>query len=404
MGKIKVGGLLTAVVLALFYGATLAQVEATTGDLQRITHGDEQFALDLYERLKSEEGNLLFSPYGISAALAMTYAGARMETEAQMARVLHFDLSQDRLHAAFSTLRAQLQITEGPEECQLSLANALWGQRESEFRDEFLELANEHYDAEIRTLDFESDMEQARRTINAWVADRTEHGIEELLLKEDLDPDVALVLTNAIHFRGSWAGQFDPSATQIAPFRVNRHDQVQVPMMQRVGRFGLATLDELDLVELPYSGDRLSMVILRPKAVDGLAKLEASVDASNLEQWLGQLRKETVRVRLPRLELDSRFDLAATLRAMGMSDAFSPASADFSGMTGRRELFISTVMHQARMEVDEHGTEAAAGTAVVLKKGPQPPTFAADHPFMFLIQDKQSGAILFMGRVVNPTG
>jgi serpin B len=404
MGNKKVGGWLPAVVLALICGAPLGQVDATTGDLRRIAHGNEQLALGIYENLSPQKGNLLFSPFSISTALAMAYAGARTETKAQMARVLHFDRSQDHLHAGLSMLSDHLQGDEGSGEPRLSLANALWGQREHEFLDEFLERINEHYDSGVRTLDFGRDTEQARRTINAWVADRTEQGISDLLREGDLDPDVALVLTNAVHFKASWAGRFDPNRTQLAPFNINAHEQVQVPMMQRVGRFGLAELDELDLLELPYAGERLSLVILRPKTADGLAALEASLDASSLESWLGQLRKGAVRVKLPRLELDSRCDLASTLRAMGMSDAFNPSRADFSGMTGKRGLFISLLMHQASMAVDEQGTEAAAGTAVVLKKGPHPPTFAADHPFMFLVREIQSGAILFMGRVVDPTG
>ena len=402
MRKNRVGRSFLAVALALACWATSAGVASTTEELQSIAHGNSAFALELYAALHTRQGNLFFSPYSLSAALAMAYAGARTDTEAQIARVMRFDLPQHRLHPAFSHLRDELKVAAGSEACRLSLANALWAQQGHEFLEEYSHLTHEQYDAGVQRVDFEQAPEQARRTINTWVADRTEGRIDELLQAADLKPAVALVLTNAIYFEGSWASPFDPRHTQAAPFRISPRERLGVPMMQRIGRFGFASLDALEIIELPYAGDRLSLVILLPKAVDGLAALESSLDATNLQHWLGQLRAEDVRVSLPRLEIESRFDLTSTLQAMGMSDAFSPTRADFSGMTGTRELFISMLIHQARMEVREEGTAAAAGSALVLKKGPQPTPFAADHPFLFLVRDRQSGSILFMGRVVNP--
>jgi len=371
-------------------------------DTEALVQGNTEFALDLYARLRTEEGNLFLSPYSISTALAMTYAGARGETAGQMADVLHFAPEQARLHPAFAALQSSVKAAGYGSGCRLHTANALWGQQGYGFLEEFLALERRHYGAGLRELDFAHATEQARQTINAWIADQTQQMIKELLEAKDLDPGVALVLTNAIYFKGLWASQFDPQSTREGPFRINEEEKVVVPMMQQLRRFPYAATEQVDLLELPYVGDRLSMVILLPKAADGLERLEESLNRENLDRWLGQLGQEALHVSLPRFKLDTRFDLAKTLSAMGMIDAFSSAKADFSGMTGRRDLFISLVIHQAQMEVNEEGTEAAAGTAVVMRKGPRPAVFAADHPFLLLIRDQQSGSILFIGRVVNP--
>ena len=353
-------------------------------------------------RLRTEEGNLFLSPYSTSTALAMTYAGARGETEQQMAEVLHFTLGQERQHPAFAALESTVRAASNAPACTLHVANALWGQQGCGFRDEFLELNRRHYGAGFREVDFAAAPEQARQTINAWVADQTEQMIRELLQRGDLDAADVLVLTNAIYFKGDWASRFDRRQTRDAPFRVSEHEQVTVPMMHSSGRFGFAATEDVDLLELPYAGDRLSMVVLLPKEIAGLAALEQSLSTENLEGWLGKLREETTRVQLPRFKLDSRFDLAKTLEAMGMTDAFNARKADFSGMTGRRDLYIGMVIHQAAIEVHEEGTEAAAATAVRMKRGAGPPVFVADHPFLFLIRDRESGSVLFMGRVMNP--
>ena len=210
------------------------------------------------------------------------------------------------------------------------------------------------------------------------------------------------MLTNAIYFKGVWTSRFDRKLTRDAPFNISEAKQAVVPMMHQSSKFPFGATDKLDVLELPYIGDRLSMVILLPKQVDGLAAIEASLSKANLERWLGQLRSQTVRVALPRFKLDFRADLAKTLEAMGMTDAFRSGKADFSGMTGRRDLFIGMVIHQAQVNVNEEGTEAAAATAVKMKRTSLPTAFVAEHPFLFLIRDDQTGSILFMGRVVNP--
>jgi serine protease inhibitor len=374
----------------------------TENDQHAVVAGNTEFALDLYARLSSEEGNLFLSPHSISTAVAMTYAGARGNTATQMAHVLHFPLEPERLHPALAELASSVKAAGADSRCTLHLTNALWGQQGYGFLDEFLALNRKHYDAAFREVDFVRETEQARQTINTWVAQHTQKVIKELLQNGDLDAADVLVLTNAVYFKGDWASRFDRELTQEAPFRISKDDQVVVPMMQQIRQFPFASGDDLDVLELPYAGDRLSMVFLLPKRVDGLMAVEGSLSTESIEQWLGALRQQPVRVSLPRFALSFRIDLAKTLAAMGMSDAFSGGRADFSGMTGRRDLFIGKVIHQAQMEVNEEGTEAAAATAVTMRKSPAIPTFVADHPFLFLIRDKQTGNILFMGRVVNP--
>jgi serpin B len=384
-------------------GPSVAAAAPEEAEVATVVQGNTEFALDLYARLRKADGNLFLSPYSISTALAMTYAGARGETAAQMADVLYFSLNQEELHPAFTALETSIETVGESTGCTLNVANALWGQAGYGFLPEFLALTQEHYGAGFHEVDFARATEQARQTINAWVADHTGRKIKELLRQGDVSPATVLALTNAIYFKGDWASRFDSGATADAPFRISEAEETLVPMMRQTRKFGLYEGDGLDVLELPYVGDRLSMVILLPKEVDGLAAVEEALNWENLEKWLGQLREQPVRVSLPRFKLDTRFELSKTLEAMGMVDAFSSAKADFSGMTGRRDLFISLVVHQAEVDVNEEGAEAAAATAVLMRKGPLPAAFTADHPFCFLIRDKETGSILFLGRVMKPT-
>jgi len=400
MRSVEVRGTLVAAAMVMVCGAAGAKSLSMDNEVRTVVGGNTAFACDLYHALEDREGNLLLSPHSISAALAMTYGGARGETEAQMAGVMHYDLSQGRLHPAFAALRDRLR-TAG--EGQLGLANALWGQEGYHFLDEYLALTTDHYDAGFRTVDFERATEEARRTINAWMADHTGGRIEEILQPGDLGPATALALTNAVHFKGSWAARFDSRHTQEGTFRTAAGGEVGVPFMHQTRQFPCSIGEDLDVLEMPYERDLQSMVLLVPKGEGGLDALEASLSPENLEGWLSRLTEQPVQVKIPRFQAGSRFDLAQTLQAIGMTDAFQGGRADFSGMTGSKELFISTVIHQAEVEVDEEGTEAAAGTVVAMKRGPRPPQIAADRPFLFLIRDRETGSILFLGRVVDPS-
>ncbi len=388
----------------LVWGATEALSAPQDADAGALVRGNNTFALNLYGELKEQEGNLFFSPFSISAALAMTYGGARGNTAAQMEQVLYFEVTAERLHQTFAQLLEQLNARGKKGGYQLSVANALWGQQGVGFLKKFLDLTEKHYGAGLQQVDFAAATEAARQTINAWVEKETQGKIKDLIQPGVLNALTKLVLTNAIYFKGTWAEQFDRKATRDTPFTLATRRQVKVPMMHKTENFGYTEAEGFQALELPYAGDDLSMVIFLPREVDGLAALEKELSLENLESWLGGLRRQTVQVSLPRFTMTSEFGLQDVLKSLGMTDAFSGA-ADFSGMTGRRDLFISAVIHKAFVDVNEEGTEAAAATAVVMmtSAAPRPPVvFRADHPFLFLIRDNRSGSILFIGRLVNP--
>jgi serpin B len=390
------------------------QVRPTPGvsdaDLTELASGNSAFAFDLYQLLRGEKGNLFYSPYSISLALAMTYAGARGDTEKEMAQALHFLLPQDRLHPAFSRLAAELasrgegaQGTDG-KGFRLNVANALWGQEGYQFLLEFLNVLETYYGAGLKTVDFAGDPEAARQTINDWVSQETENRIQDLIPPGVIDTLTRLVLANAIYFNAAWLYPFEPDVTADGPFYLLDGSQVQVPMMRQSESFAYAQGEGYQAVELPYDGQQLSMVILLP-AQGQLDAFEGTLDADRVETILKGLSRQQVDLTLPKFGFESQFSLKDALSTLGMPDAFTDA-ADFSGMTGNRELSISEVIHKAFVSVDEAGTEAAAATAVIvgLTSAPaQPVSFTADRPFLFLIRDIPTGTILFLGRVVDPT-
>ena len=375
-------------------------------ETQNLVDGNTTFALDLYNSLREQEGNLFFSPYSISTALAMTYAGARGVTEKQMAGVLNFTGDQDQLHSVFAHLQTQLNAEQEKGDIQLNVANALWPEKEYSFLRDFLDLTNKHYKASLISVDFKNTPEQARIQINKWVEQKTNNKIRDLIKPGILNSLTRLVLTNAIYFKGDWAIPFKERSTHDAPFWLSNDKSVTVPLMSQEEDFRYGKNESMQLLELPYAGDNLSMIVLLPNEVDGLPALEAALTQDNLASWLKLLKKRELRVFLPKFKMTAEFSLAHTLDAMGMPDAFTPNIADFSGMTGTKELFISAVVHKAFVDVNEEGTEAAAATAVVmqlLSYSDPPPEFRADHPFLFLIRHNPSGSILFLGRIINDT-
>jgi len=372
-----------------------------------VVDGNSSFALALYDNLRKEKGNLFLSSYSISTALAMTYAGARGNTAAQMADVLCFTLSQEQLHPAFADLQAQLNEVQAKGNIELNVANALWAQEGYSFLSDFLGLTDRYYEAALFHVNFERNTESARLEINAWVEQRTKDKIKELIKQGLLNSFTRLVLTNAIYFKGDWLSQFEKDLTKQALFWLSSDNSIKVPMMTQRGKFGYMQDSNLQILELPYSGNDLSMIILLPKRKDDLAQVEEALNERNLNLWTQHLKTKEVIVFLPRFKMTSEFSLAETLVLMGMTDAFD-RSADFSGMTGKKDLYISKVIHKAFIAVDEEGTEAAAATAVVMKRlsaSNEEPTviFRADHPFIFLIRHNPSGSILFFGRVIDPT-
>lgn len=372
-----------------------------------LVEGNTEFALDLYGLLFDAKQNLFYSPYSISLALAMTYAGAKGDTEQQMAEALHFELAQERLHAAFNALDQALasrgQEVEEDQRFRLNVANALWGQQDFAFLAAFLDTLAQNYGAGMRLVDYQSAPEASRQTINQWVEQQTEDRIKDLLPAGSITPQTRLVLSNAIYFNAAWMHPFEKGATKDGDFLLLDGDTVTVPMMHQSERLRYYKGEGYQAVELRYVGREMSMVVLLPDpgTFDAFAR---GLDAQQLDQVIGQMGSHQVTLTMPRFEYDSGFELKKALMGLGMVEPFSMA-ADFSGMTGKPELFIDDVYHKAFVAVDEKGTEAAAATAVVMQltSAPAMPVeMTVDRPFVFLIRDIETGAVLFLGHVVNP--
>ncbi len=386
------------------------QGNVVTPEMETLVKGNNAFAMDLYTRLTEQDKNIFYSPYSISAALAMTYGGARAETAKEMASTLHFTMGQAGTHPAFGKLIADLNAGGGRGDrrmFELVVANAIWCQTGCPFEPAFRNLVKTHYGAGLNDVDFAQATEQARQTINAWVARQTKDKIKDLIARGMLDAMTRMVLTNAIYFKSNWAEPFTKRATRDQPFHLAAGGDVTVPMMHQVQRMGYMEGDGFQMVEMPYVGHQLSMLVMLPRKTSGLPEFERTLTADTLDQWLKAVRNRRVDLFLPRFKTTSQFNLSKVLKAMGMRDAFSPDAADFSGMTTAQRLFISEVIHKAYVDVNEEGTEAAAATAVGMKasampRPEEPVVFRADHPFMFIIRHRQTGSILFAGRLANP--
>ncbi|MBU1740378.1 MAG: serpin family protein, partial [Proteobacteria bacterium] len=386
--------------LALTFGATLAG--AGPSDVPSLVRGQNALAIDLYQQLRRHESfqgkNIIFSPYSILTALAMAYAGAAGETKAQMARALRIALADGRFHAAGGALLKSLAAARR-KGLKLHVANALWPQRDYAFLKSFIRLVTTHYGRRVFPQDFKARAEAARKRINAWVARVTMDRIKDLIPPGGVTALTRLVLTNAIYFKGDWLVKFDQKKTRDADFTLKSGRKVKVKMMRltapggrpiahvRYGDWG-----SFKVLELPYAGKRLSMIMFLPKKHDGLARLEGRLNPTDLSRWMKRLsEKKVVLVALPRFKITTpTIELTQVLRALGMRDAFIKSRADFSRMDGQRNLYISAVFHKAFIEVNETGTEAAAATAVVMRftsAGPvqsRPPVFRADRPFLYL--------------------
>ena len=384
---------------------------ATESELTDLVRRNNDFAFNLYQKLREEEsGNLFYSPYSISLALAMTYAGARSETERQMSNALHFTLSQDKLHSAFNALDLQLASRgEGSsgqdgKGFRLNIANAIWGQQGYEFLQNFLDKLAENYGAGMRIANFTEAPENSRVTINDWVAHQTEDKIKDLIPSGAIDNLTRLVLTNAIYFNAAWLHTFDERATAAGDFHLLTGSSIKVPMMRQTESFGYARGAGYQAVELLYDGSEISMVILLPDK-GNFEPFENSLNAELVSQISKELRPEHVALTMPSFEFEAQFELGATLKKMGMTDSFDPQLADFSGIDGTKDLYIFDAFHKAFVLVDEKGTEAAAATAVVMGIESAPPLsirVTVDRPFIFLIRDIATNTTLFVGRVTDP--
>ncbi len=376
-------------------------------DVPGLVEGITAFALDLHSKAPIPGANAVFSPFSISAALAMTAAGARGETARQLQTVLHVDRLKSNIHGAFAELDAALKAAQGQDAAELIIANSLWPQIKYPFREEFLDLVTTHYRASVTPVDYFGNREQSRATINAWVNNKTHHKIPEIIDPDALDELTRLVLVNAVYFKGVWASPFLERRTEPDKFHLLNGKEMTVPFMNQTGQFRYADDGLVQVLALPYSGGRLEMILLLPREPHGLETIEKKLNATNLQTWTSKARMLKVHVALPKFRMFSMFDLAEALQALGVRDGFDGAKADFSGMDGQTHwLFLSGVLHRAFIEVNEQGTEAAAATGVAvagyISREPLPREFRADHPFLFLIRETTTRSILFLGRVVAP--
>ncbi len=389
----------------------VADPNVPANDLSALVQGNNAFAIDLYRSLRPQGGNLAFSPYSLSVALAMPYAGARGQTETQMAQALHYTLPQDRLHPAFNRLDQDLAqeakpTSDAEQPLQLNIANGVWAEQTFSFLPSYLDLIALNYGAGIQLADFVKQSESVRQQINNWVSQKTNSKIQNLIPSGVLGSSTKMVLVNALYFKADWADPFDPTDTTDAPFHLL--DGTQVTSKQMNGKlYGLpyASGDGYQAVELAYQGNTAAMDIIVPDS--GRYKdFEASLDAAKLDTILSSMQPTTLKLGLAKFTFRSSFDLGSQLTTLGMPDALDPNRADFSGMTGKLDLFIAKVLHQAFIAVDEKGTEAAAATAVIMAPTAAmlpPQELMVDRPFIFVIRDLKSGQILFLGRVLDPT-
>jgi serpin B len=377
----------------------------STAGKASVVEGINAFALDLHKRLAlGGNGNLFFSPFSIESALAMTYAGARENTESQMATALHYNLLQADLHPAFGAFIADMKAAGARDGYTLSTANAVWGQSDYHFLEDFRTILENSYGAPLKPVDFGIDPDAARVSINTWVSDQTAQRINDLLPDGSIDNATRMVLANAIYFKGTWARTFDKGDTADGSFHLPDGSTAAVPMMQQEAQFHFGQNGMVKILELPYSTGDLSMIFILPLETGGLSAVENALTPTALQTWLSLLSPvEELPVAIPRFGFTAAFRLASELSALGMTDAFSPDFADFSGITTLERLFIGNVFHKAYVNVNEEGTEAAAATAVTVGTTAMPMNdFRADHPFLFFIRHNRSGAILFFGRVTDP--
>lgn len=372
---------------------------------ERVAEGNRAFAVSLYREVAGEPGNVFFSPFSISTALAMTYVGARGETAAQMQSTLHFPESPEYLPEVWGIWQSRVDQVGREGKVTLSVANSLWPDERYPFLDTYMATVRERFRSEVFPVNF-AETEAARQQINTWVEDATEQLIKDLIQPGVLNALTRMVLVNAIYFKGTWQTTFGPEVTRPQPFHLADGSVIEVPTMVGKVPARYAALDGVQLLDLPYRGDQVSMLVVVPDTQERMADLERSLSVAVMDQWLGAVEPTEVRVFLPKFTMTQHLALSKILQALGMVVPFDDKAANFAGMDGHENyLYISDVVHQAFVAVDEAGTEAAAATAVIMQARSMPrpsPEFRADRPFLFFIHERASGTILFAGRVMDP--
>ncbi|XP_060773787.1 leukocyte elastase inhibitor-like [Neoarius graeffei] len=379
--------------------------------MENLSHANSAFALDLYRAISGNnpDGNLFFSPLSISAALSMVYLGARGATAEEMAKVLSFSSIPD-VHTHFKTLTSAINSPKASY--ILRLANRLYGEKTFHFLSEFLDSTQKLYQADMQAVDFIGSSEESRKLINHWVEEKTEGKIKDVLQPGMVTAMTRLALVNAIYFKGKWKDVFNTEDTKEMPFKINKNETKPVQMMYKKKKFLFNYIDEykLQVLDLPYVEEELSMVVLLPEesqdGSDSLQKLETEITVDKLLDWTNpekMTRWNDINVHLPKFKLEEQYSLTDTLNKMGMSSLFQASVADLTGMSSQGGLFVSSVAHKAFVEVNEEGTEAAAATVVMIALClAQEENFMADHPFLFFIRHNPTKSILFFGRFRGP--
>lgn len=378
------------------------ETNATAESVSLLVDSLNDFSFNFYKQISErEEGNIFFSPYSIFTAFSMAYEGARGNTATEMQNVLNIQQNDPASLGSFGKIYNLLnQDQDGYIICT---ANAFWAHQDYEFLLDYLSLLQNFYMAEANELDFANNVEAAE-IINNWIEDQTNNKIQDMIEASMLSDFTKLILTNAIYFKGEWAIPFDPDNTFETDFELTIDYTVKVNMMENVDNgFNYTETEYLQILELPYVGDDLSMIIILPKEND-ISIAESRINSENLSTWRRNFIGGDIIVQIPKFKFEKKYGLNDIMREIGIVDAFEPDIADFSGMDGTKWLFISEALHQSYIEVNEEGTEAAAATGLVMEATyiPEYKEFIADHPFLFLIQHKETEAILFMGKVMNP--
>lgn len=382
-------------------------------DLCALVTNNSAFAIDLYGKLSAaEKGNIFLSPFSVSNSIAIAYAGARGATQTEIATALKFSLNHGEIIPVFGQLHSRLNQLQGNGNIRLDIANSIWPQKGYELLTEYKDLLKTDDTIVINSLDYGKDPEQAKETINKWVSQSTKNKISEIIPPNLLNAETRLIIANAIYFKADWEQKFKPSLTRDLEFFPSPGTSMKTRMMNLKASFNYTEVGPLQILEMPYVGNELSMVIILPKDIDGFRQVDKTLSAENIKIWKEQMVPTEIMVYIPKFEMTSTFFLAETLTSMGMVEAFSRQKADFTGISARtgQPLFLSSVIHKSFIEVSEEGSEASGATAIdMTTMGHSPrtpkvnlPQFKADHPFLFIIQERQTGSILFIGRLLMP--
>lgn len=400
--------IITLCLMVLIFSRQAESMSAKDITQCQIAKANNEFAFDLYKVINNSKKNLLISPYSISSAFAMVYAGAAGKTSQEFEAVFHYPSTQNVVNQEFSSLNAQLNSNEYKDFHKLSIANSLWIQKTYTLLPQYLHIVKKYYDASIDIVDFIREKMAAVNKINSWVNEKTFGKIKKILKPTDVDSSTALVLVNTVYFKSKWQKKFKRHNTNNLDFWLNSKQAIKADTMYMQNHFRYSECEDVQYIELPYIYNLTSMVIVLPKNKDGITHLEKTMTFSKFASLKKKAQTTLVQLYLPKFKFDSSFLLNDSLQKMGLKSAFS-SGANFSKMTALNDLFISKAIHKTYIEVNEDGTEAAAATAITMARGAPAPScskpfiFKADHPFMFFIVHNESGAILFMGKILKPS-